>query len=362
LPKGFVNLDERVSRTAVNVATQRDTRQAEEELSLAAGELNSAKKWLVYSSTSFGRFLAELHERNPRMASGAYEHYARASHPRAPEWSKDPFRDRPYFDGMIASSLFFNPELISANADSYKSSMADANSEALRLRDDFQQYFRTTKEEVGNWKVDVGKEEKERAQKHVKGFEDAQGARLKEFETFRNEANEKISSLEKTYQAQLRLQGPGEYWEQLESKYSKSGYIWSSVAAVSVALVLRMVSNLLYWPPDTWKDSGISLVGVKGAIVLTVGLSLAAYLINLFVRLAVSSFHLARDARERYQLTHVYLALMKENAVEEKDRAIILTALFSRADTGLLRHDGSPSMPTPMSALFDSIKRSGHGS
>lgn len=70
------------------------------------------------------------------------------------------------------------------------------------------------------------------------------------------------------------------------------------------------------------------------------------FLINLFAKYATSAFHLARDARERYQLTHVYLALRNDKAVEDEDRHIILAALFSRADTGLLRHEGSPALPT----------------
>ena len=63
------------------------------------------------------------------------------------------------------------------------------------------------------------------------------------------------------------------------------------------------------------------------------------------MKLATSSYHLARGARERYQLTYIFLALIKENAMEQKDREIVLTALFSRSDTGLLKHDASPSFP-----------------
>lgn len=62
----------------------------------------------------------------------------------------------------------------------------------------------------------------------------------------------------------------------------------------------------------------------------------------------MSAFHLARDARERYQLTRVYLAMLKANAVDPEHRAIILQSLFSRADTGLLKHDSGPTMPTAM--------------
>ena len=78
------------------------------------------------------------------------------------------------------------------------------------------------------------------------------------------------------------------------------------------------------------------------------------YFINMISRVAMSAFHLARDARERYQLTHVFLALAKDKAVSEEDRKIVLTALFSRADTGLLKHDASPTLP--LAAILEAAK------
>jgi hypothetical protein len=41
----------------------------------------------------------------------------------------------------------------------------------------------------------------------------------------------------------------------------------------------------------------------------------------------------------------MYLALIKEKAIEPKEREIVLQALFSRADTGLLKTEGGPTMP-----------------
>jgi len=46
----------------------------------------------------------------------------------------------------------------------------------------------------------------------------------------------------------------------------------------------------------------------KAALLAAAAVSGMLYLINLGVKVSTSSFHLARDARERFQLTHVYLA------------------------------------------------------
>jgi len=69
------------------------------------------------------------------------------------------------------------------------------------------------------------------------------------------------------------------------------------------------------------------------------------YILRLLIKMTLSSYHLASDAQERHQLTYQYLSLLQAKVIEEKDREIILQSLFSRADTGLLKGDSSPTMP-----------------
>ena len=107
------------------------------------------------------------------------------------------------------------------------------------------------------------------------------------------------------------------------------------------------VRQFVYQPPELFKDPTFTLSGFKGAIVVTAAISVVIYLTNLFVKLATSSFHLASDARERKQLTLAFLALQSSGAVDEKERAIVLSAIFARSDTGLFKYDSSPAAPNP---------------
>lgn len=79
-------------------------------------------------------------------------------------------------------------------------------------------------------------------------------------------------------------------------------------------------------------------------ITITV-LAIYAYVLRLLSRLTFSSFHLMRDAEEREQLTYLYLALSNDAKVDEKSREIVLQALFSRSETGLLTNEHGPVMP-----------------
>jgi hypothetical protein len=69
--------------------------------------------------------------------------------------------------------------------------------------------------------------------------------------------------------------------------------------------------------------------------------------LHLFTKLAISCFHLSRDYRERFQLTNVFLALLREGDVKCDDQVkqIVMQALFSRSDTGLLKGEHSFKMP-----------------
>ena len=61
----------------------------------------------------------------------------------------------------------------------------------------------------------------------------------------------------------------------------------------------------------------------------------------------LSTYHLGRDAEERYSLTYFYLALSKDVTVEKEERLLVMQSLFSRSDSGLLNTDSGPTLPSP---------------
>jgi hypothetical protein len=84
---------------------------------------------------------------------------------------------------------------------------------------------------------------------------------------------------------------------------------------------------------------------VRLSILFITLISFLAYGIRTFAKLMFSSYHLSRDAEEREQLAYVYLALKKEQGIDDTERHLIMQSIFSRADSGLLKTDASPSMP-----------------
>ncbi|MBM5572098.1 MULTISPECIES: DUF6161 domain-containing protein [Deefgea] len=154
----------------------------------------------------------------------------------------------------------------------------------------------------------------------------------------------KVTELENLYQEKLKLQKPAEYWAKAAKRYGLQGGLWA------LTMVAAIVLGLVYFREFflTWlqgKQLPLQLNSLQGVVLFGSIAAVYAFLLKTLSRLAFSAFHLMRDAEEREQLTYLYLALSNESAVDEKSREIVLQALFSRSETGLLANENGPTMP-----------------
>jgi hypothetical protein len=166
-------------------------------------------------------------------------------------------------------------------------------------------------------------------------------------ESTHSEANRKIKELELTYEEKLRLQKPAEYWSKRAIVLKKEGRKYVCWMSILVLMAASSLYFLLWQTPEGMLKSFFNgnASAIKWSIVYITFISFMVFGIRALYKVAFSSFHLARDAEEREQLTYFYLALVKDKNVDEKDKSLILQSLFSRADTGLLKEDSSPTMP-----------------
>lgn len=178
-----------------------------------------------------------------------------------------------------------------------------------------------------------------------------------QFEEFDKNTLQKIKDYEELYTNKLRLEAPAHYWNKRAEKLKKEGrkMLYWLIGFVSVCTLLLYM--LLWHSPKDMLESiftGDKGSAIRWSIVFIIFLSFVAYGIRVLAKAMFSAFHLARDAEEREQLTHVYLALQKDNAVTDADKALILQSIFSRADTGLLKDDSAPVMPSAVTEKITS--------
>lgn len=174
------------------------------------------------------------------------------------------------------------------------------------------------------------------------------------------DADTRLNHMEKVYREKLRLEAPAEYWAKLKNSYSTKGYVWFGVSvslaiAIIGLLLFALIKDIIIFHPEaSWIEN------LKNSAIITLIASIAIYVLRLTTKMALSSHHLARDARERENLSYFYLSLIEKGAVTDKERALILNALFSRSDTGLLKGESSPSMPTNISDIIKIIPNDNH--
>jgi|APLak6261669570_1056073.scaffolds.fasta_scaffold09058_1 hypothetical protein len=164
---------------------------------------------------------------------------------------------------------------------------------------------------------------------------------VSEITNFKAEAE----NIKTTYVELMRLKGPAEYWHRRANECRAQGKNWAGLLGATIIIAgFIFVSLMLAWLHAY--NTELKLSTLEGAAIFAAIVSLFAFAIKTLSKLTFSSFHLQRDAEEREQLVHLYLALSNENKIDEASRSIILQALFSRTESGLLTGEHSPTMPT----------------
>lgn len=263
------------------------------------------------------------------------------------------------FTGFLEGLAFRNPEILSAylkvadenlrkNYDDRVQETEELRKKYTILESQLQDDFSQKKSELDNWRTE----------------------KIKALDGEYSEMKTRFSNLENLYTEKLKLEAPAKYWQKRASRMRWAGFAWLLVSVFffsgigAILWFLFVAPGTFVDPKDLLaqtanitanKDSFLAYLSsaknIRSLIGFSVLVSLYFFVLRMLIRLTVSSFHLSIDAAEREQLTYVYLALVErgqksgEKLIQDNERSIILQSLFSRADTGLLTGDSSPTMP-----------------
>ncbi len=307
------------------------------------------RRELYYSESTIMQFVKSLLQTNIDVAAGAFDYLLNKP-------IQNLQGNKSYLTGVIEA---INWEKADRNIDNYKNTQFEsfenikkqANEILGLLKSELKNAKTNTKSFNSSFEKEMGELKNQATTEYEESLNDIRSKGNQEMvnlQTFLYQSEEEVERIKKVYAEQLRLEKPADYWNDLEIKYNAKGKMWVLFSVILTILLGIYLTVIMYTMPDIFKliDTGTFFSGIRGIIILTIVIAAMLYLLRLFVKLATSSFHLSRDAKERYQLTYIYLALINENnAIDEKERLIIIESLFSRADTGLLKGDSSPSFP-----------------
>lgn len=166
---------------------------------------------------------------------------------------------------------------------------------------------------------------------------------------------DKKIQLEQAYREHMKFQAPAEYWKERASFLNLEGKNFMKWLLFLTSMGVVMLFSLLWLTPEDMLENIFSknpARAIRWSIIFITLISLLFVGIQALKKAMFSSFHLARDAEEREKLTVFYLSLIKDSTITQEDRSLVLQALFSRADTGMLKDESSPTMP----GIIDKLK------
>lgn len=301
------------------------------------------KKIFIYNCPETD-FLLSIHNSLPKSFLGAYDYISKNQ--------IADYRSIEYLSGMILAYEF--------QIKDYSSILERRNSEKSsisKIRNDFAKYLSESETFLTDYLSTIDSKfknqssalDKTKAEKESL-FDEWFSKTQIETTEFDLTTRKKFDDLEELYREKLRMDAPAEFWK-------KRAVVLKTEARNTLKWLLLLVAvgsltlYLLLW--QTPEGMLLSLfkgdaAAVKWTLIFVTFLSFLAYGIKVLARITFSSFHLARDAEEREQLTHIYLALKKDTTIDQEERKLIMQSIFSRADTGLLKEDSSPTMPGNM--------------
>lgn len=178
-----------------------------------------------------------------------------------------------------------------------------------------------------------------------------------ESKVYFDQKEKRCADLENLYENKLRIEKPADYWKQMHNMYSKKGKLWFGFSCGVAIAIVAMLICILAFVPNVFDEQSHWFDILKNSAIVTVVAGVAIYVLRIFVKMALSSFHLARDAKEREQLSYYYLSLIQGKAITDRERALIINSLFSRSDTGLLKGDAAPAMTTNIADIIETVTK-----
>ena len=308
---------------------------------------NSQNERFLYNSPEIG-FLLNVQKNFPQRFQGAYKAISGQQINNA--------RDE-LFGALMAYEFIDNDTSeITQRRNEEKKSIS-------KIRTDFQSYLSNSEAELVNHLANANQQFTDYAQKidELTKTKDEEfttwftDTREEKWDKFYKPSVQKIAELEETYREKLKLEAPAEHWEKRAILLRSQGWNALIMVAFFVFIAVFILGFVLVHTPEqmyaSWFNNDKS-VAIRWSIVFVTLISFLAYAIRAVSKVMFSAFHLARDSEERHTLTFFYLALLEDSNVEKEDRQLIMQSLFSRSDSGLLKDDGSPTMPNDISKFL----------
>ena len=164
--------------------------------------------------------------------------------------------------------------------------------------------------------------------------------------------HKELDVLEDTYRNKLQLEEPEKLWNKRSREYRKRANCWT-IGLFIVAIILLLVINWFVNSLHEFPKGIAEKVPFLSQQVLFIGvISFFVYIIRVIVKIVMSNHHIAMEYEQKAALTRFYQALTYEGIeVDDNEKLIIMSALFSKADTGLVKTSESVDLDSVLGLI-----------
>lgn len=166
------------------------------------------------------------------------------------------------------------------------------------------------------------------------------------------EKHKELDTLENTYRKKLQLEAPEELWNERSEKYREKAKYWT-VGLCFVAIILLLVIAWFVHSLHEFPKGITEKVPFLSQQVIFIGvISFFVYVIRVIVKIVMSNHHIAMEYEQKAALTRFYQALTyKGIEVDDNEKLIIMSALFSKVDTGLVKTNESVDLDSVLGLI-----------
>lgn len=216
-----------------------------------------------------------------------------------------------------------------------ESNINDSIDEIIKSKDDYIDFMNKEKEDYIKFK----EEEKYK-------FDNWFSESNEEYNNFIETSKNNLENLETTYSEKLKIEEPSKFMMEKTEEYKNKTIHWA-IAIVIVSIILLFLLGFILSPKIEFGKKIITVnlfsqeMPVYSSVIILSMICLIIYVIRIFIKIMMSSKHLSEEYRQKYVLTYFYLSLVNSGNVDPKLGNIILSILFTKADTGLIKGDSS---------------------
>ena len=194
-------------------------------------------------------------------------------------------------------------------------------------------YMKSTSDEFDIWKNDF--------KENINDWRD-------EIDEWKEKMEKKLIILENTYREKLKLEEPEKLWNEKAKNYGKAYKLWGVFVILLSGAIVYFVNKIItefYFNSRLNSISDNDVLNYFPKTFLFVGiLSLALYVLRVFIKITLSNKHLQLEYEQKAALTRFYQALVYEGQnINENERLIMFNTLFSKTESGLIKLSDTPN-------------------